>query len=85
MYLGAEFEEAAEAHEERAPTFRIDMRACAIVEDEFLMDVELLNVDLEDIGIDILAEGPAMRHASFHLHGTLSDAGRSDRIGGHWG
>src|SRR6266403_4683682 len=56
MYLTAQSEEAAEAHDERTPANRINVRARTVAHQQLFVHVELHDMDFEDIGAHVLAK-----------------------------
>lgn len=68
MHLAAQTEEAAEAHDQRTPANRVDMRPRRVTHQQGFVNVQLHDVYLEHVGAHVLAEGAVIVHHALHLH-----------------
>jgi len=80
MHLGAETKEAAETHHERTPRHRIDVRTAGVAGQQRLIDMQLLDVYFEGVGVHIFPEGAHVMYDALHLDGALKHARWSYRF-----
>ena len=76
MHLASQPEESTEAHDQRTPEHRVNMRTQAVAHEKLFVDVQLHDMHLEHIRAHVLAEGTVIVHDALHVHGTLAHARR---------
>ena len=80
MNFFAHTEETAEAHDQRTPALRVDMRARAVACQQVFFDMQFDNVHLEAVGAHVFSEGAAVVYDALHLHGAFQHPRRRDHL-----
>src|SRR5262249_5647268 len=71
VHLASEPEEPTEAHDQGAPSHRIDMGSRTVFPKKAFLNVQLHNVHFEHVGIHILPKSPEIMHDALHLYRTF--------------
>ena len=67
MHLATQPKESAEAHDQRTPAHRIDMRARAVAHQQLFVDVQLHDMHLKQVGADVFSKGTEIVNDALHL------------------
>src|SRR5215472_7530815 len=76
LCFAADAEETAEAHDQRKPLLRIDVRARSLSYQQRFLDMQLHDVHLKRVGGNVLSEWADIMHNALHLYRTLRDSRR---------
>ena len=78
MHLATKPKEAAEAHYQRVPARRINVRTNSAAVQQRFVNMQFDYMHLKGVGIDVFSEGAEFMHDALHLNGTLQYTRRSN-------